>query len=115
LVVLACTSIATAFACGCGEKKAGEPDGKAEDGGALITLVSPTSGPPGTVFEVQGKGFGASKGMSKLEFNSEAVGVKTWTDTEIVATVPLDSVAGVYNVTVVTDAGTSPAGQFTVE
>lgn len=118
-VAIACVLMAAALSsAGCGEKKATEvPAGESGNsgGGVTVTLVSPVSGPPGTIFEVKGSGFGAAKGTSKLQFDGNAIGVKTWSDTEIVATVPFATEAGVYEMTIVTDEGTTEAGKYTVE
>lgn len=100
---LACALAAAALVAGCGGKTA-----------PMITLVSPTSGAPGTVMTITGSGFGAAKEKSVVQLSGKAIGVRTWSDSQITATVPSDATAGTYNLTVVTDGGTGEGGQFKV-
>jgi hypothetical protein len=53
-----------------------------------ITSVSPGYGPVGTSVTVTGAGFGATKGSSTLYFGSSLAITTTWTDTQILTSVP---------------------------
>jgi hypothetical protein len=66
-----------------------------------VTSISPTSGPVGTTLTVTGTKFGASQGASTLSVNGAvASSISTWTDTQIVATVPVTATTGPVKVTV---------------
>ena len=91
--------------------------------GPIIASVVPESGPPGTQVTVNGSGFGSSRGAgtgrksnaaSYVSFNGvAATEYESWSDTQIVCTVPEG--AGPGPITVVTSAGTSNADHtFTV-
>ena len=55
----------------------------------LITSVTPSSGPPGTVVTVAGKDFGADRGESTVMFNDVPAGeYRSWSDTRIEVVVP---------------------------
>jgi RHS repeat-associated protein len=69
----------------------------------VINGVSPSSGPVGTQVQVNGVGFGATQGSSAITFNGQAATVSSWSDTQIVATVP----ATITGVLVVTEGGVS--------
>ncbi len=75
----------------------------------MVTGVSPTSGPAGSQITVTGTGFGATQGTSSIKINSVAATVVTWSDTQIVATVP-QTLTGLLQVTV--SNITSPAGIY---
>src|SRR5438128_11531418 len=60
-----------------------------------FTSVSPGYGPVGTTVTIVGTGFGASQGSSTLQFGTyNATG--TWSDTQIVTTVPNMPIGKVY-------------------
>jgi hypothetical protein len=64
-----------------------------------IISYSPTSGPDGTVLTINGTGFGTSQSSSYVAFQSSsniwtALTPQSWSDTQIVATVPSLTVAG---------------------
>src|SRR5262249_10685679 len=65
----------------------------------VVTSVSPTSGAVGAQFQINGSGFGATQGSSTLAFccwtNASIV---SWSDTQIVATVPPGAVTGTNSV-----------------
>ncbi len=65
-----------------------------------ITGVTPTSGTPGvTQITVTGSNFGTSQGNGWVQIgNTNATTVSSWTDTQIVATVPDGSLSGVVMV-----------------
>ena len=88
-----------------------------------ITSVDPSSGPPGTQVTITGDNFGDTRGAGKgkngkgasyVSFNGvAATEYESWSNTEIVCTVPEGATTG--PVVVVTDAGTSNADHiFTV-
>ena len=86
-----------------------------EGGGKpTINSISPASGPPMAQILIYGSGFGKGGGKTKVEFNGKAIGVKTWSETEIVATVPTGTEPGKYKVTVVTEKETSQPLEFEV-
>lgn len=82
--------------------------------GLKISSITPDEGPPMTLITISGSGFGDSCAGNKVEFNGNAIGIKTWSDNGIVATVPKNQKAGNYNVTVVTGSGTSQGYSFEV-
>jgi hypothetical protein len=62
-----------------------------------ITGVTPTSGTPGvTQVSIIGSNFGSSQGNGWLQIgNTNATTISSWTNTQIVATVPVGSLSGV--------------------
>jgi hypothetical protein len=79
----------------------------------VVTGVSPASGIRGTKVTITGSSFGASEGASKVMIGSVQCPVGSWSDTQIVCTVPATAVSGA--VTVVTAGRTSNATvDFTV-
>ena len=76
----------------------------------IITSVSPSSGQVNTQIAVNGFGFGATQGTSTLQIQGVTASVTSWSNTQIVATVPLAAITGYVRVTV---AGvTSPDGVY---
>ena len=76
-------------------------------GGSLAnpqtTGVSPTTGAPGATVTISGSGFGATQGsnpVSTASFNGATAAISTWSDTQIVATVPDGATTGPVMVTV---------------
>jgi RHS repeat-associated protein len=65
-----------------------------------IASLSPTTGPVGTQVTVAGTAFGASQGTSVLSFNGQPATVSSWTNSQIIATVPVTSAAGPAIVTI---------------
>ncbi len=55
----------------------------------VITMLSPVSGPPGTLVTVSGSGFGSTTGT--VTFNGVASSIMSWSDTQVVATAPSGS------------------------
>jgi hypothetical protein len=89
----------------------------------VISAISPTSGVVGSAVTITGSNFGATQGTSTVQFGMTVATATAWSDTSITATVPAGLIpgpyyngnpAGVYDVTVTTDAGTSNAVQYTV-
>ncbi|MFH0853859.1 MAG: IPT/TIG domain-containing protein [bacterium] len=76
--------------------------------GREITSISPTSGAPGTTVTITGTGFEDDCGsghwcVESVGFNEEAAqwgDILSWSDTEIIAMVPDNDVAGVDNIIV---------------
>ena len=66
----------------------------------VITSITPSSGPIGTQVTVRGTGFGATQGSSTLKLQGPAATIISWSDTQIVATVPPGSMTGYILVTV---------------
>jgi hypothetical protein len=59
-----------------------------------INSISPTSGVVGTQVTVNGSGFQATRGAGSVSFNSWFGSVVSWSDTQIVATVPSGATTG---------------------
>jgi RHS repeat-associated protein len=66
----------------------------------VVTTIAPTTGPAGTQVQVNGSGFGATQGSSTVSFNGTNASVVSWSDTQIVATVPTSAFSGAVFVTV---------------
>jgi IPT/TIG domain/Beta-propeller repeat len=62
--------------------------------GPTISSVSPSTALAGTQVTVTGSGFGASQGASKILLGTTFGSVVSWSDGQIVATVPLGSSSG---------------------
>jgi outer membrane protein assembly factor BamB len=65
-----------------------------------IANLSPNYGQPGAVVTMTGSNFGSSQGWSTVTFNGTAAEIASWSDTEIVCTVPVGSATGKVVVTV---------------
>ena len=65
-----------------------------------VTGVSPATGPIGTTVTISGTGFGATQSNSVASFYGAAGTIVGWSDTSIVATVPVGSSSGDVSVTV---------------
>ena len=65
-----------------------------------VNTVSPTSGIVGSSVTISGSGFQTSKGTSTLVLNSTTASTTSWSDTQIVATVPSGATSGPAVVTV---------------
>ncbi len=66
----------------------------------VVTSLSPTSGPVGTQVQINGNNFGATQGTSTITFNNVAVTVNSWSNNQIVATLPATVTSGAVQVTV---------------
>jgi IPT/TIG domain/Glucodextranase, domain B len=77
-----------------------------------ISSISPSSGAPGTTVTITGSGFGATQTTSLVTFNGTAAVVSSWSDTQIVATVPNNATTG--NVLVIENNTPSNGVLFTV-
>lgn len=60
--------------------------------------LSPSYGPPGTSIAISGKDFGLRKDGSQVQVNGNAATIISWSDSEIIATVPEGTTSGVVNV-----------------
>jgi hypothetical protein len=79
--------------------------------GPSITGLSPNSGPIGTVLTITGSGFGTTPYWVSFPYGVGA-NVTSWSDTQIVVTVPLGATTG--NVTVLFPTQSSNGMPFTV-
>jgi YD repeat-containing protein len=80
--------------------------------GPGITSVAPTNGGIGASVTVVGAGFGATQGSNTVKFNGTTASAVSWSDSQIVASVPTGATTG--NI-VVTVAGVASNGvSFTV-
>jgi large repetitive protein len=67
----------------------------------VINSLSPGVGPVGTQVTINGVAFGSTQGTSSLTFNGQAAAsIVSWSDTQIVATVPVTAASGPAVVTV---------------
>jgi YD repeat-containing protein len=62
--------------------------------GHTITSLTPSTGPVGTQVTIAGNAFGSPQGTSTLTFNGQTATVSSWTNTQIVATVPVAAASG---------------------
>jgi RHS repeat-associated protein len=65
----------------------------------VITSLSPTSGTESTQVQVNGSGFGTTQGSSTITFNTIPATVVTWSDIQILASVPSTAGSGPVQVT----------------
>jgi RHS repeat-associated protein len=65
-----------------------------------LTGISPNSGPIGSSITISGAGFGATQSNSTVGFYGGAATVTSWSDTQIVATVPAGITSGPVTITV---------------
>lgn len=65
-----------------------------------VTSISPTSGPAGTTVTITGTGFGPTQSSSTVDFWGTTAAIQSWSDTQIVATVPSGANTGPVDVTV---------------
>ncbi len=79
----------------------------------VIDSLTPDRGRVGTLVTIAGSNFEAVQGTGTVTFNGVEASVTSWSDTEIVCTVPVGAATG--NVVVTNDSGNSSAGKvFTV-
>lgn len=69
-------------------------------GSPFITGVSPASGPVGTQVQINGSGFGTTQGSSSVAFRGIAASIISWSDNQIIATVPTGAGSGTLTVSV---------------
>ncbi|HKV90947.1 MAG TPA: IPT/TIG domain-containing protein, partial [Candidatus Angelobacter sp.] len=68
--------------------------------GQSISSLTPNTGPVGTQVTIAGTAFGSPQGTSTLTFNGQTATINSWTNTQIVATVPVTAPTGPAVVTV---------------
>jgi RHS repeat-associated protein len=90
----------------------GSMEGAIEAAAPSISSLSPTSGPVGTPVTIAGSTFGSSQGSSTVTFNGVAASPNSWSNTSIVAAVPLGATTG--NVVVTVNGTASNGAEFTV-
>ena len=80
----------------------------------FVTSIEPTFGIEGSEIAINGSNFGATQGTGYVTFfnNVIATNIISWSDTQIVCTVPAGTETGCLTVT--TDNGTSNCSTFTV-
>ncbi|MGB2633673.1 MAG: IPT/TIG domain-containing protein [Candidatus Acidiferrum sp.] len=78
----------------------------------VIQLMTPQSGPVGTLVVIVGSGFGASQGTSTVTFNGTPVTWVSWSATSLEVQVPAGASSG--NVVVTVSGKASNADSFTV-
>ena len=78
-----------------------------------VIPTPPTSGAQGSNITLNGSNFGSSQGNGYVNFNGIQGTIVSWSDTQIVVTVPYGATTGCM--TIVTDYGTSGCIDFTVE
>src|SRR5687767_11535713 len=79
-----------------------------------ISATSVSSGVAGTSVTITGTNFGATKGTSNVYFRGNAAPIVSWSDTQIVCTVPPSATAGALNLWVRIGGVDSPATSFTI-
>ena len=78
----------------------------------VMTSLSPSSGPVGTVVTVNGTNFGATQGTSTITFKGIAAAPTSWSATRIVVPIPAGATTG--NVVVTVGGLGSPAVAFLI-
>src|SRR5258706_6096586 len=76
----------------------------------MINSLSPASGPVGTSVVVSGVNFGATQASSTVTFNGVSATATSWSDTQIVVTVPSGAITGPILVTVAGQASNGGSG-----
>ena len=69
-------------------------------GSPLVSTVTPNTGVVGDAITIAGSGFGAQQGSSTVSFNGVTALAQSWSDTNIVVTVPQGATSGSLIVTV---------------
>src|SRR5580693_7072951 len=80
--------------------------------GPSIAVMTPQTGPAGTLVEIIGSGFGASQGTSTVTFNGTPVTWVSWSSTTLSVQVPTGATSG--NVVVKVGGVSSSGKSFTV-
>ncbi|MEW5798459.1 MAG: IPT/TIG domain-containing protein, partial [Bacteroidota bacterium] len=79
-----------------------------------ISSFTPSVGSVGTSVTINGSNFGATQGAGGVQFGTTSAGISSWSNTQIIATVP-SLAAGNYTITVLTGNGNvSSSTQFAV-
>jgi YD repeat-containing protein len=80
--------------------------------GPGITSISPTNGGIGAAVTILGAGFGGTQGLSTVKFNGTTATATSWSDSQIVASVPTGATTG--NIVVSVASFASNGVSFTV-
>jgi RHS repeat-associated protein len=81
----------------------------------FVTGVSPSLGPIGTSVTIEGSSFGSTQGTSTVTFNGATASITSWSNNQIVATVPTNAPSGTGPVTVTVNSISGPSDvPFTV-
>jgi RHS repeat-associated protein len=83
------------------------------EGLPVVSGISPGTGAIGSSVTITGTGFGSIQSSSSVAFYGFAAAITSWSDTQIVATVPVGTVTGPVSVTVAGLTGWGPS--FTLE
>lgn len=81
-------------------------------GSPLVSTFTPDVGVAGDTVTITGSGFAAQQNGSTVTFNGVSASVQSWSDTSIVATVPVGATSGPLIVTV--NGSQTAAVQFTI-
>ncbi len=111
LCLAACGSVTTAGDAG-DDDAANPPDSGPP--APVLTGIAPDTGLILTEVTLTGSNFGATQGSSSVTVGGVAADVSTWTDAEIVASIPVDAFPGERDVIVTTAAGSSAPQVFRV-
>jgi YD repeat-containing protein len=80
--------------------------------GASVSNVTPTAGGIGTPVTITGTGFGSTQGTSTVNFNGVPAPITSWSNTSIVAAVPIGATTGQLAIAV--NGASISAGVFSV-
>lgn len=80
----------------------------------VITALSPAAGPVSTLVTISGTNFGPTPAGNTVTFNSVSAAISSWSDTSIVAQVPIGVQAGNVSVVVTANGVSSNSAAFTV-
>lgn len=69
-------------------------------GSPLLSTVTPNAGTVGDTVTIAGSGFGAQQSSSTVAFNGVTASIQSWSDTNIIATIPSGTTSGPLIVTV---------------
>src|SRR5262249_36197372 len=79
-----------------------------------ITSISPTSGGVGTQVTIYGSGFQAARGSGYMSIGNVGATPSSWSDTQIVVTVPNGAYTGPVHATANTSVGSNSRVVFTI-
>jgi hypothetical protein len=82
--------------------------------GPSIASLSPASGSTGSLVTINGTNFGATQGASTVTFDGAVATPATWSDTQIIASVPNSLIPGTTQVKLNAASGSSNSVPFTV-
>ncbi|MBI3039581.1 IPT/TIG domain-containing protein, partial [bacterium] len=79
-----------------------------------INSISPSTGGPGTIVTIQGQGFGTVQGSSLVSYAGVTLTPHSWSDTVIVAPIPLNNTVNGAFVVTIGGNSSNPSAQFSV-